>query len=332
MEFRQIGKSDLRASVLGLGGNTFGPPRLDLEGSVRNIQRALDLGVNFIDTAVIYGQGMSEPFIGEAIKGRRDEVILATKFHLREREGTSVADRIVQHCELSLERLQTDRIDLLQVHFPSPGTPQEEILRPLGDLVASGKVRYLGTSNYSAWRHAEAVQMAHDLGLPELVSTSNHYNLLRRQAELDTLPYCGQRQIGFIPYFPLAGGVLTGKYHPGQPAPEGSRGAVGSPIVTRSRTPENEAIAEALRAYAGGRGHSLLELAIGWLLAHEEVSTVITGTSSPEQVESNVQATEWSLTPEEKAEIDEIAAWDGSDESMEGGAAIPPPAGQARGT
>ncbi len=329
MEHRKIGTSELEVSVMGLGGNTFGPPRLDAEASARNIQRALDLGVNFIDTSIIYGQGNSESFIGDAIKGRRDEVILATKYHLRDRDGKSVAERTVEHCENSLTALGTDHIDLFQLHFPVEDIPAEEVLKPLGDLVQSGKVRYIGVSNYSSWRHAEAVQTSKYLGLPEMVSMQNHYNLLRRHAELEVLPYCQANQVGFVPYFPLAGGVLTGKYHPGEPPPPGSRGAEGSPIVTRSRTPKNEAIAEALRAYAGERGHSLLELAMGWLLAHPQVSTVITGTSTPEQVESNVKATEWVLTPEEKAEIDDIAAWDGSGEGMEGGGMAPAP-GSAR--
>lgn len=326
MERRRIGTSDLEVTVMGLGGNTFGPPRLDAEASSRNIHRALDLGVNFIDTALIYGQGNSESFIGEAIKGRRDEVILATKYHLRDMGDSSVAERTVEHCDKSLAALRTDHIDLFQLHFPPVNSiPPEEILAPLGALVQAGKIRYVGVSNYSSWRHAQYVEVARAEGLPELVSMQNHYNLLRRYAELETLPYCSASGVGFVPYFPLAGGVLTGKYHPGQPAPPGSRGAAGSPIVERSRTPENEAIAEALRAYAGERGRSLLDLAMAWLLAHPEVSTVITGTSTPEQVESNVAATEWVLTPEEKDAIDEIASWDGSGDGMEGGNNPPAP-------
>jgi aryl-alcohol dehydrogenase-like predicted oxidoreductase len=317
MERRRIGTSDLEVAVMGLGGNTFGPPRLDAEASTRNIHRALELGVNFIDTAVIYGQGNSESFIGEAIKGRRDNVILATKYHLRDLEGKSVAERTIEHCDKSLAALQTDHIDLFQLHFPVAEIPAEEVLRPLGDLVKAGKIRYIGVSNYSSWRHAQTVQIARTQGLPEMVSMQNHYNLLRRHAEVEVLPYCAANDVGFVPYFPLAGGVLTGKYHPGEPPPPGSRGAAGSPVVERSRTPENEEIAEALRTYAGERGHSLLDLAMGWLLAHPQVSTVITGTSTPEQVESNVAATEWKLTPEEKADIDAIAAWDGSAEGME---------------
>ena len=318
MEYRQLGTSDLKVSAVGLGGNTFGPPRIDQEMTSRNIHRALELGVNFIDTAVTYGQGKSEEFIGNALKGRRDHVIIATKFSLGDMGDETPRQRIERHCEESLRKLQTDHIDLYQTHFPAPSMPPEEILRPLDDLVKQGKVRYIGQCNYAAWRHCEALWTSRRLGLAEFVSAQNHYNVVRRQAELDLLPFCAAYQVGFIPYFPLGGGFLTGKYRPGQPPPPNTRGAAGSPIIKRTRTPRNEAQALELERFAQERGHTLGELAIAWLLACPEVSSIITGTSNPQQVEANARAADWRLTPEEKAEVDSIAAWDGSIETIEG--------------
>ena len=317
MEYRQLGKSELRVSAVGLGGNTFGPPRLDRETSICNIHRALELGINFIDTAYIYCEGKSEEFVGDALKGRRDDAIVATKFHVRDLGEETPRQRIMAHCAESLRRLSMDHIDLYQIHFPNSALEPEEVLEPLNDLVQQGKVRYIGECNYSGWRHADASATSRRLGQAEFVSAQNHYSLVRRQVELELLPFCRTHEIGFIPYFPLAGGSLTEKYKAGEPPPEGTRGAGGSPLITRLRSPRAQVIAEELKEFARERGHTLGELAIAWLLARPEVSVVLTGTSNPEQVEANAKAAGWSLTPQEKELVDQIAAWDGSSERIE---------------
>jgi aryl-alcohol dehydrogenase-like predicted oxidoreductase len=319
MEYRQLGTSDLQVSAVGLGGNTFGPPRLDQEQTTKNINRALELGINFIDTAIGYGEGNSERFIGNTMKGKWDQLIIATKFNLRNRkDGQSVRDRIFAHCEESLTKLQTDHIDLLQLHQPDPSVQEEEVMEPLAALVEQGKVRYLGVSNYGAWRHAVTNKVAEQHGWPLMVSSQNHYNVLRRHVELEILPYCQRFNVGFLPYFPLGGGFLTGKYQPGQAAPEGSRGAEGSGIISKTRNTRNEAVLETLNTFSQERGHTVLELAFSWLLAHKQVSSVIAGTSSIAQVEANVAAAEWTLSPEEFEEVNQLAAWDGTGEVVDG--------------
>lgn len=334
MEKRKVGNSDLDVSVVGLGGNVFGPPRLDQDASNANIHRAQDLGINFIDTAAIYGQGQSETFIGNALKGRRQDWVIATKFTLRDLGDETPVQRIVRQTNESLQFLQTDYIDLMQIHFPEPSVPPELILETLNAFVKEGKIRYIGECNYASWRHAEAIQVARQNGWPEMVSAQNHYNLVRRHVELEILPFCNNYNVGFIPYFPLGAGVLTGKYRPGEPPPPGTRGAAGSPAVTRARTPHNEVIAETLKTWAGDRGHTLAELAVAWLLSRPMLSSVITGTSSVSQVEANAKSAEWKLTPEEVQEVDEIAKWDGTGEGTEGegtaGAGSSPGAGSPR--
>lgn len=318
MQYRTLGLSDLRVSVIGLGGNTFGPPRLDAAQSAACIRRAAELGINFIDTATMYGEGHSEAFIGAAIAGRRDDWVLATKFNLARREpGVSVRERIRSHCETSLRRLGTNRIDLYQIHFKPIGVDDAEVLDVLHDLVRDGKVRWTGTCNYAAWRHAAMQEGAARRGLAGPVTCQNHYNLLRRHVEYETLPFCRERGVAFLPYFPLAGGYLTDKYEAGQPAPAGTRGAAGSPIVGASRTARNEQIQPQLKAWAHARGRTLGELAIAWLLAHPEVPSVIAGVSSPAQVEANARAADWVLSDAERAELDAIAAWDGSGQEAE---------------
>lgn len=318
MQYRQIGTSDLRVSVIGLGGNTFGPPRLSVQASLACIHRARELGINFIDTAIMYGGGHSEAFIGEAIADCRDDWVIATKCNLARREpGVSVRARILDHCDTSLQRLRTDHIDLFQLHFHAPGVSDAEVLAVLHELVQAGKVRWVGTCNVSAWRQAGALAEAERHQWPKLVSCQNHYNLLRRHVEFETLPFCRERQIGFLPYFPLAGGYLTDKYEAGLPAPEGTRGAAGSPIVVASRNARNERIQPQLKAWAHERGHTLGELAVAWLLSHPEIPSVIAGVSSPEQVEQNARAAQWVLTDAERAEVDALAAWEGSDQVAE---------------
>lgn len=313
MRYRQLGRSDLRVSEVGLGGNTFGPPRLDEQNAVKCIHAAHDSGVNFIDTALVYGGGQSEKIIGKAIAGRREEWILATKFHLRNmRDGETVRSRILSQCDESLGKLGVDHIDLLQVHMPAENVPLEEILEPLAQLANQGKLRWIGECNFAAWRHAEALKTAELCGLPPMISAQNHFNLLHRHMELEMLPFCEERGVGFLPYHPLAGGFLTDKYVKGKPAPEGTRGAEGSPIVRRMRTAHNEEIQERLKLWAHANGRSLGELAIAWLLSHSQVTSVIAGVSTPEQVELNARAADWTLTLEEKKVIEEISFWDGA--------------------
>ncbi|MBV1961944.1 MAG: aldo/keto reductase [Immundisolibacteraceae bacterium] len=318
MEYRNIGRSDLKVSTIGLGGNVFGAPRLDLESSRANILRARDLGINFIDTAYLYNDGQSEQFVGEVLKGIRNDFIVATKFHFFGLEtGESPEQRIRDHCDTSLQRLQTDHIDLMQIHFPADEVPPEVVMGTLNQLIAAGKIRFIGQCNYASWRHLQADNAAQLNGWAPFVSAQNQFSLLRRQVEAELLPFCQQFDVGFLPYFPLAGGFLSGKYRPGEPPPPGSRGAANSPVIRGKRTERNEAILASLSAYAGDHGHSVLELAFAWLLAHPQVSSVIAGTMSVSQVEQNAAAGSWSLTTEQKLEVDQLAAWDGSDELVE---------------
>ncbi len=296
MEYRQLGNTGLKVSAVGLGGNVFGPPRQDLPSSIATVHRALALGVNFIDTAYIYNDGHSEEFLGKALAGRRGEVILASKCNLwNMADGESVAARIRSHCQTSLRRLNTDYLDLLQLHFPAPQVPAQEILEAFAPLVREGKVRHTGQCNYAAWRHAEALGESARLGLPAFVTAQHQCSLLVRGAQLELLPFCEEKGIGFLPYFPLAAGLLSGKYRPGEAAPAGTRGAAGSPTVTRLRTPDNERLLAALTEFAAARGHSLLELAFAWLLSQPAVSSVIAGVMSPAQIEANVTAGQWRL-------------------------------------
>ncbi|MCG2634646.1 MAG: aldo/keto reductase [Gammaproteobacteria bacterium] len=318
MDYRNIGQSDLRVSVVGLGGNVFGAPRLDLAASQANIYRAHELGINFIDTAAFYNEGQSETFVGEALKGLPDEFIVATKFHFFGLEpGESAEKRIHQQVETSLRRLQRDRIDLLQIHFPAVEITPEEIMGTLNRLIEAGKVRYIGQCNYASWRHLQADEVARRNGWSTFVSAQNQFSLLRRQVEQELLPFCAAYDIGFLPYFPLAGGFLSGKYRPGEPPPAGSRGAANSPVIRTKRTRANEAILARLTSYAADHGHTVLQLAFAWLLAHPQVSSVIAGTMNPQQVEQNAAAGAWRLTPTQKLEVDQLAAWDGSGEQVE---------------
>ncbi|RLA10933.1 MAG: aldo/keto reductase [Gammaproteobacteria bacterium] len=318
MDTRRLGQSDLEISVVGLGGNVFGAPRLDIDASRANILRARELGINFIDTASLYNNGQSEEFIGEALKGIRNDFTVATKFHFFGLgDGESPEARIREQVETSLKRLQIDHIDLLQIHFPAADIAPEVIMGTLSQLIAAGKVRYLGQCNYASWRHLQANQAASDNGWAPFVSAQNQFSLLRRQVEQELLPFCAAYDVGFLPYFPLAGGFLSGKYQPGQPPPPGSRGAANSPVIRDKRNQRNEAILADLTTYAQDQGHTVLELAFAWLLAHPQVTSVIAGTMNVQQVEQNAAAGQWRLTPQQKEEVDQLAAWDGSGESVE---------------
>ena len=317
MDYRQLGNSELQVSLTGLGGNTFGPPRIDEAMSVKCIHRALDLGVNFVDTSLSYGQGESEIFIGKALTGRRSEMLIATKFNTRNLGSDGVRARIISQCEESLRKLQTDHIDLYQ-HSMDPLVPVAELLRAIEELVKSGKVRYVGTVNYASWRLAQSVDVARLLGSAPFVSSQHNYNMMRCHVELEVLPMCAAYDVGFLPNATLAGGYLTDKYRKGEPAPAGSRGAAGSPMVKRTRSLQNEEVHDTLKGWAHDRGHTLGELALAWLAARPEVSSILTGVSTPEQVEANVTAVEWTLTPEEKDDVDKMCAWSGTFERIEG--------------
>jgi len=303
---RNLGDSELEVSVVGLGGNTFGPPRLDEADTERVISAALDQGVNFVDTALLYGQGHSEELIGKALGSRRDEMIIATKYHFFDLGDETPAARVARHVEESLRKLDTDRIDLLQVHFPDPDVPAADLMTALDAVVRQGKVRALGACNYAGWRLAEAEFVAKDLGTASFVTTQNYYNVIARQVEAEVAPFCQKYGLSVLPYHPLAGGFLTGKYRRGEPAPEGSRGAAGSPIIGAVSTDANYDSVEALEEFARDHGHRINELAIAWLLANELVGSVIAGVSNPDQLAQNVRAASWVLSDDEMADIDEI--------------------------
>ena len=308
MEYRRLGNSGLKVSAVGLGGNNFGA-RVDEKETERIIHQALDVGINFIDTADIYSNGLSEDFIGKALRGKRRCAILASKFGRVAGVGPNAGGasrlHIMEQVESSLRRLGTDCIDLYQLHIHDPDTPIEETLRTLDDLIHHGKVRYLGCSQLTAWQTCEAVWTSRMLHLNAFVSVQPHYNLLRRDVEKELVPFCKTYGLGIIPYFPLESGFLTGKYKCGQPIPEGTRLAT-RPGAQRTLTEKNFAILARLEQFALDRARGVNELALAWLLADPAVSTVIAGATKPEQVVSNAKAWDWRLSPEDLNEIDRI--------------------------
>jgi aryl-alcohol dehydrogenase-like predicted oxidoreductase len=310
VEYRQLGKSGLRVSAIGLGTNQFGG-KVDQAGVNNIIDGALDLGINLIDTADVYTKGNSEETLGVALRGKWHKVVLATKVVSPTGDGPN--DRgasryhIVSGVEACLKRLQSDYIDLLQMHRYDVTTPLDETLRALDDLVRAGKVRYIGASNYMAWQIAEANTLAELQGWTRFVSLQNHYHMFERDLEKEVLPYCEARTVGILPYFPLAGGFLTGKYRRGQAAPAGSRGE-SNPYVQKYMTDSNYDKLEALEGWAKERGHSMNELAHVWLLAHPAVSSVISGATSLDQLKANAASAEWKLSEAELAEVDKTLA------------------------
>ncbi|OHB30882.1 MAG: aldo/keto reductase [Phenylobacterium sp. RIFCSPHIGHO2_01_FULL_69_31] len=309
MKVRRLGNSGLKVSVVGLGCNNFGM-RIDAAQTQAVVDAAIDAGVTLFDTADIYGGTKSEEFLGKALGKRRRDIVLATKFGMpvgqdpRKRGGSR--RWIMQAVEDSLRRLGTDYIDLYQHHQPDPDTPVDETLRALDDLVTQGKVRYLGNSNYTGWQIADADWTA--AGQSRFVSAQNLYSLLERDVEREVLPACEHFGLGFLPFFPLASGLLSGKYRRGEPPPEGTRlqawGARGEAAMTDA----NFDRVEALEAWAQERGHTILELAFAWLLGHEVVSSVIAGATTPEQVKTNAATAAWRLTPEEVDEVTKLVA------------------------
>jgi aryl-alcohol dehydrogenase-like predicted oxidoreductase len=312
MEYRNLGRSGLQVSIVGLGCNNFGR-RCDLDRTREVVGKALDLGINLLDTADIYGPGgLSEEYLGKALEGKRHDVVLATKFAGKVGEGpmTSGASRnhIIDAVHASLRRLNTDYIDLYQVHFPDAQTPIDETLRALDDLVRAGKVRYIGNSNFAGWQVAEAHWVAKTNHLTPFISAQNQYNLLERHVERELVPACNAYGLSILPYFPLASGFLTGKYHKDQPLPQDTRlgNPAAAPMASRILNEANYEILERLEAFATARDHTMLELAIGWLASLPHVGSVIAGATRPEQVEQNAAAASWKLTAEELAEVDAI--------------------------
>jgi 1-deoxyxylulose-5-phosphate synthase len=310
MEYRQLGKSGLRVSVIGLGGNTFGR-YADQQQTTAIVRQALESGINMIDTADVYGNGVSEGLLGKAIQGHRDELVIATKVGMRMGEGPnehgSSRRRVISGCEASLRRLQIDAIDLYQIHTFDPLTPLEETLGALDDLVRAGKVRYIGCSNYDAWRIVQALWISDRAHLARFVSIQPEYNLLKRDVERDITPVCEEFGLGIIPYFPLEAGVLTGKYKPDEQPPEGTRGYDNPRFASRLARPTLETV-QRLDAWAHDSGHSVTELALAWLASRPAVSTIIAGTRRPEQVVANARAADWKLSPDDLAEVERLMA------------------------
>ena len=312
MNYRPLGKSGIRVSLVGLGCNNLGM-RIDLEESRKVVDKALDLGINLFDTADIYGKrGGSETILGQLLGNRRKEIVLATKFGgPMNDEGTmrgAARSYILSEVEASLKRLKTDWIDLYQIHFPDPKTPMEETLRALDELVRQGKVRHIGCSNHPAWKVVDALWISRHFGLNAFVSCQDEYSLLVRGAERELFPMLQQFDLGLLPYFPLASGLLTGKYQRNSPAPADTRFSAWKVLSDRYATDTNWQIVERLLSFCERRGHSLLELAFSWLAARPAVSSIIAGATKPEQVEQNAAAVNWTLTPEDSSEVDRLTA------------------------
>jgi aryl-alcohol dehydrogenase-like predicted oxidoreductase len=307
---RTLGTSDITVSALGIGCNAFGT-RIDLEQTRAVVDAALEHGVTFFDTADAYGKGQSEELLGAALSGRRDQVVIATKFGMDMggvngddggRRGT--AGYVRTAVEASLRRLGTDHIDLYQLHTPDPTTPLEETLGALTELVAEGKVRAIGSSNLQAWQAVDADWISRTRGLASFVTVQNEYSLYNRTAEVELVPACQHLGVVILPYFPLAYGLLTGKYQRDEAAPDGTRLALQS---SRLETADWDRI-EALQAFAQARGITLLELAIGGLAAQPAVSSVIAGVTRPEQVEANAAAAAWTPSADDLTELATIGA------------------------
>ena len=304
MEHRRLGNSGLFVSEVGLGCNNFGG-RLDEAATRDVVHAALDAGIDLLDTADMYGGSLSEEYIGKALGPRRQDVILATKFGFGMGDGphNRGASRryIMRAVEASLRRLDTDYIDLYQIHFPDPQTPIDETLRALDDCVTSGKVRYIGCSNFAGWQIADAHWTAAGDGLNRFVSAQNQMSLLERGVLTEVIPACEHFGLGMLPYFPLASGLLTGKYRRGEGAPAGTR--LAGARAARSLSERNFDRVEALSAFAEERSRSLLDLAFGWLLSFPAVASVIAGATSPAQVRANVAASAMRLDAGEMQDV-----------------------------
>ena len=312
MEYRNLGTSGLRVSTVGLGCNNFGM-RLDLEGTRAVVDRAIEKGITLFDTADMYGaRGGSEEQLGEILGPRRKDIVLASKFGMAmSDDGTKIgASRryIMSAVEDSLTRLKTDWLDLYQLHQEDPLTPMEETLRALEDLVTQGKVRYIGCSNLKSWQVVESQWISKSSSITRFVSCQDEYNILNREIERELIPAMQRYGCGLLPYFPLASGLLTGKYQSNK-MPEGARLTDMPTFANRVYvTDENFSIVEKLNAFAKQHGHSLLELAFSWMAARPTTASIIAGATKPEQIDANVNAIGWKMTPEQISEVDNLSA------------------------
>lgn len=299
MQYRRLGSSGLEVSVMGLGTNSFGS-RSDQDLSIRILHTAIDAGVNFIDTANIYSGTRSEEIIGEGLKGRRHDVVLATKAglprHNRPNGKGSSRAHVFQEIDESLTRLQTDYVDLYQIHSFDPHTPLEETLRALDDLVRSGKVRYIGASNYMAWELMKALSISHEQGLARYISIQPSYSMADRSPERELVALCLDQGVGIIPYFPLAGGILTGKYA-GRQVPNGSRAETNPAFINRLDD-ERLHLGDKVSAVATQLSCSASALSLAWLYTRPAVATVIVGATRPDQVIDNLTSVELALSDE----------------------------------
>ncbi|HXD67503.1 MAG TPA: aldo/keto reductase [Solirubrobacteraceae bacterium] len=301
---RPLGSSGIAASIVGLGCNNFGR-RADLAATRAVVDAALEEGVTFFDTADIYGRGMSEEYLGEVLQGRRDAVVLATKFGMDMGDGRGPRGSrqyILDAADASLKRLRTEVIDYYWYHRPDGVTPILETLEALHELIKAGKVRAIGASNFDADQLREAAAVAEEHGLTPFTAVQNEYSLLVRDAERDVLPACQELGIAFVPFFPLASGLLTGKYRRGEAAPSGTRLSGRDEIAT----PEQFDLLEAIQGYADERGAPMIDVAIGALLAHDAVSSVIAGATKPEQVRANAAAGRWAPTEDDLAALSDV--------------------------
>jgi aryl-alcohol dehydrogenase-like predicted oxidoreductase len=306
MRYINLGNSGLKVSVAGLGCNNFGA-KCDEAETRAVVHKGLDHGLTFFDTADIYSKGESETLLGKALEGKRNDVVIATKFcgPMGEGEYRKGASRryIMQAVEASLSRLGTDYIDLYQIHFPDVDTPIEETLQALNDLVRAGKVRYIGCSNFSGWQLVEANRMARERGLTEFITAQNHYSLVERNVEAELVPACTAYNVSILPYFPLACGLLTGKYKKGEDVPENTRFALRKQLGAMFGTDQNFNIVEKLDSFARARNKTILDVALGWLGSQETVGSVIAGATTSDQIEQNIEAANWVLSSEEKEEV-----------------------------
>ncbi|MBV9895646.1 MAG: aldo/keto reductase [Chloroflexi bacterium] len=307
MQFRTLGHSGVQVSVIGLGGNTFGDT-VDHAGTSAIVRTALEVGINFIDTAESYSAGRSEEFLGAALEGCRDSVVLGTKTGGRNQPGLEAGGRLtrrtmVARLEASLRRLRTDYVDLYYFHFPDPLTPVDESMRAVEDLIRSGKVRYLACSNHQAWQVAVMVGIAQRQGTTGPVASQSAYNMLERDVEREMLPACRGLGVSFVPFAPLARGFLTGKYRRNQPPAEGTRLARTAQARESYFTEAHFERLARYEAFASARSRSVGELALAWLFAHSQVASVIAGATSPDQVREHARAADWSLSDDELREL-----------------------------
>jgi aryl-alcohol dehydrogenase-like predicted oxidoreductase len=310
MKYRNLGRSGLRVSLIGLGCNNFGG-RIGLDATRAVVDKAIDCGITLFDTADIYGErGGSETLLGEVLGSRRKDIVLASKFGMEmDDAGAKVGGSrrwMMRAVEESLTRLKTDWLDLYQYHRPDPLTPIDETLRAFEDMIRQGKVRYIGCSNMPSWQVATAQWTAKDIGATPFVSAQDEYSLVVRDAEKELIPALQHYGLGLLPYFPLASGLLTGKYKRNAPMPEGARLTNTQRLANRYLTDGNWDKAEKLGDYAAAQGRTMVELAFSWLASQPVVSSVIAGATKPEQIAANVKAADWALTADDVAAIDAI--------------------------